>query len=247
MRMLLAFSLLVSLLSPVIGGEPKPTSADVEYGKHERNKLDFWKAESKKPTPLVIFFHGGGFKQGDKADIKWFVSVNKCLAKGVSVATVNYRFLEHVGNDYQKIMGDSEDSVKFILKNARKWNIDKKRVAVVGCSAGALITEWIGTKTKYASALGIFMQPYGADFLVLRGIKRSCPPIIMYHSSGPDDKVHHPTQAKKLKDICDKKRVECELWGSKKSGFTQLPNNEKPDVAMLKFFHKKWKLDWDKK
>jgi len=31
--------------------------------------LDFWKARSDEPTPLVIYIHGGGFTTGSKAMI----------------------------------------------------------------------------------------------------------------------------------------------------------------------------------
>ena len=36
------------------GGGPAPTETDVPYGDHERHVLDFWQAESDKPTPLFI-------------------------------------------------------------------------------------------------------------------------------------------------------------------------------------------------
>jgi hypothetical protein len=36
---------------------PKPTLSDVRYGPHERNILDFWKAESATPTPFVFIIH----------------------------------------------------------------------------------------------------------------------------------------------------------------------------------------------
>ena len=44
----------------------KPTLENVAYGQHERNVLDLWLARSDRPTPLLIFMHGGGFRQGDK-------------------------------------------------------------------------------------------------------------------------------------------------------------------------------------
>ena len=40
---------------------------DVRYGPHERNVLDLWLVKSDKPTPLVLFIHGGGFQTGDKS------------------------------------------------------------------------------------------------------------------------------------------------------------------------------------
>lgn len=40
---------------------PKPTLSAIHYGKYERNVLDFWKAKSDKPIPLVFVIHGGGW------------------------------------------------------------------------------------------------------------------------------------------------------------------------------------------
>ena len=47
-------------------GEMPPTHANIKYGEHERNVFDLWLAESKKPTPLAIYIHGGGFRAGSK-------------------------------------------------------------------------------------------------------------------------------------------------------------------------------------
>ena len=44
-----------------------PTYSNVHYGPHERNVLDFWQAKSDRPTPVVVFMHGGGVVSGDKA------------------------------------------------------------------------------------------------------------------------------------------------------------------------------------
>ena len=43
--------------------------ANISYGPHERNVLDFYRADSGKPTPLVVFIHGGGFVSGSKANL----------------------------------------------------------------------------------------------------------------------------------------------------------------------------------
>src|SRR5262245_9886680 len=48
---------------------PAPTVADYEYGHDsERQKLDFWRAESDAPTPVVLMIHGGGWVRGDKGN-----------------------------------------------------------------------------------------------------------------------------------------------------------------------------------
>ena len=88
---------------------PEPDHANVKYGPHERNVLDLWLAKSDVPTPLVIYYHGGGFRGGDKRTINVQL-LNKLREAGVSVAAANYRltngapiddyvafFLRHVG------------------------------------------------------------------------------------------------------------------------------------------------------
>ena len=51
------------------GAKPKPDLANVPYGPHERNVLDFWKAKSDMLTPLVVYIHGGGFRADDKGSV----------------------------------------------------------------------------------------------------------------------------------------------------------------------------------
>ena len=67
------------LLSTAVSGV-EPTFKNEEYDtKHERNVLDFWRAESSKPTPVVVYFHGGGFVQGDKGQIPSRAIIKKYL------------------------------------------------------------------------------------------------------------------------------------------------------------------------
>ena len=56
---------------------PSPTMSDVEYGKQQSQVLDFWKADADKPTPVMIYFHGGGFKKGSKKQISRDIRVDE--------------------------------------------------------------------------------------------------------------------------------------------------------------------------
>ena len=69
----LVLSLLVMAPSSVLAqgkakgapARPTPTVADFAYGHDsERQKFDFWQAESDAPTPLVLLIHGGGWRGG---------------------------------------------------------------------------------------------------------------------------------------------------------------------------------------
>lgn len=238
--------ILLSLFFTLIEAGAKgvePTQRDVVYGQYERSKLDFWKAESDQPTPVLVFFHGGGFKGGDKGSIHRFFPVETYLAKGVSCITVNYPFLQHTENNYGEIMMESKKAIEFIRNKAAKWNIDKKRIGAAGVSAGTLTTEWLGVSTDYISAMGVFLQPTGTPLFVLPWLDADFPPIMIYQASGQRDKIHHPDYAKMVKAACDKYGVECELWGTGKNGINKLPEGKNHKNEMLNFFLKQWKMN----
>jgi acetyl esterase/lipase len=71
---------------------PAPDLVNEKYGPHERNVLDFWKAKSDKPTPLVVYIHGGGFRAGSKEGY----NPAALLAKGISAMAINYRLSPEV-------------------------------------------------------------------------------------------------------------------------------------------------------
>jgi len=239
MLMVAACFALPAMLLPerALGGEA-PTHADVAYGDHERNKLDFWQAKSATPTPLLLYVHGGGFTQGDKAAVHRFVPVRRYVEQGISVASINYPFLQHTGNDYQAIMRHCEKALDFILSKRKEWNIDPRRVAVSGASAGALVSEWLGYSTGKIRVLGVYLQPMGTDRMILGRLRKGFPPMIIYQGSPPSDSVHHPRYAQMLKKACDSKGLTCVLWGTGKNGIEKHPKGKEPKEFMLEFFLK---------
>ena len=119
---------------------PAPDHADVQYGPHERNMLDVWLAPSSTPAPLVIYYHGGGFRAGDKRTLNVQL-LKKLLAGGISVAAVNYRLSGT--STYPAQMQDSALALQFLRLHARRYNIDPTRIGAFGGSAGAGISQWL--------------------------------------------------------------------------------------------------------
>ena len=72
---------------------PEPTLSDVKYGDHPRHVIDFWKAVSDTPTPLVFVIHGGGWQGGSKERVHRFAdAIATVLADhGISIASVIHR------------------------------------------------------------------------------------------------------------------------------------------------------------
>jgi acetyl esterase/lipase len=136
-----AGALLLAIVSVAQSAELQPTLENVAYGRHERNVLDLWLAKSERPTPLVIFIHGGGFRRGDKSAVRGRPVVEQCLASGVSFASINYRFLDHAG--IADILRDAARAVQFLRSRAAEWHIDPSRIAAYGSSAGAGTSLWL--------------------------------------------------------------------------------------------------------
>jgi len=121
-----------------------PTEANVRYGDHERQMLDFYKAASDRPTPLLFFIHGGGWVNGDKKGVK----VAPYLAAGISVVSINYRYswqaqLAGVKPPVKAPLEDAARALQFVRSKASEWNIDKQRIGASGGSAGACSSLWL--------------------------------------------------------------------------------------------------------
>lgn len=127
---------------------PPPTLADVPYGDHERQVLDFWQAESDTPTPLVFVIHGGGWQSGDKGRTGRFVQVERLLAEGISVASINYRYVAQaraagIEPPVKAPLHDAARALQFVRSKAAEWNLDKTRIGATGGSAGACSSLWL--------------------------------------------------------------------------------------------------------
>ena len=130
-------------------GRPAPDLKDHHYGAHRLQVLDLWKAKSETPTPLVVFIHGGGFRGGDKRGIRGDV-LNRCLAAGISYASINYRLTPEVS--FPQTHLDAARAIQTLRHNAKAWNLDPKRFASTGGSAGAGISMWLAFKDDLADA-----------------------------------------------------------------------------------------------
>ena len=222
----------------------EPNHKDVRYSKkYERSVLDVWTVESDKPAPLVVYFHGGGFKAGDKKVFYRSQFIKKYHPKGVAFATVNYPFLKHTNNSYAAIMSHAAEAIKHLGSNAKKYNIDKKRISVTGSSAGALISCYLGHGSKMPiQSVFAHQQPMGTPQLVIPILRKNGPPFILFNSSGPSDRVHHPDNATAVEKRCKQIGVFAKAYGSKQSGLAEVPKGQDIHDIVMKLFYKSWKL-----
>ncbi len=153
--------------------KPQPDCADFAYGPHERNILDLWKAKSDKPTPLVIFIHGGGFRGGSKDNLDGRF-LDLALKAGISVASINYRLSQHA--PFPGPMLDGARAVQFLRTKVKEWNLDPKRIAAMGSSAGAGISLWIAFHDDLA-------DPKSSDPILRESSRVACAAVIGAQSS----------------------------------------------------------------
>lgn len=103
-------------------------------------RLDlYYNNKSDKTTPLVINIHGGAWMHGDKESQTGFGSFFK---KGFAVANVEYR-LGTVAPAPAAIE-DVRCALIYLISNASKYNIDTKRIVMMGGSAGGHLALMAG-------------------------------------------------------------------------------------------------------
>jgi len=162
---------------PVLPPPPPATFANVPYGEHERQVLDFWKADSAVPTPVLFWIHGGAWNHGDKALVENSdISVKDFLKAGISVVSINYRYSgqsEALGikPPVKGVLDDAARSLQFVRSKAAEWNIDKKRIAVAGGSAGGCSSLWLAFHDDLA-------DPNSKDPVARESTKPYCAAVI---------------------------------------------------------------------
>ena len=133
--------------------KPTPNVVDMRYGPDTRHVLDVWKVPAlpgrSGPSPLVVFFHGGGFLGGDKSSVPAWL-VDRCLAKGIAVASANYRLSTQA--PYPAPMLDGVRAIQFLRYQADELGVDPERIAACGNSAGAGIALWVGFRNELADS-----------------------------------------------------------------------------------------------
>jgi len=136
---------------------PEPTLPDVPYGPHPKQRIHFWKspkASAEKPAPLLFFVHGGGWQGGDRLS-GLATMLPKLLESGVSVASVEYRFIreamdEGIDPPVKAPLTDAARALQTVRSKAAEWQVDKARVAASGGSAGACTSLWLAFHDEMA-------------------------------------------------------------------------------------------------
>lgn len=135
-------------------GPKVPGSETVAYGGDALQRLDVWRAKgTKAPAPLVIFVHGGGWKRGSKDNATGRFKAEHYPAAGYAFASIDYRLVPAATVEQQA--ADVASAVKALVDRAGALGIDRRRIVLMGHSAGAHLVALVGTDERYLKGAGL--------------------------------------------------------------------------------------------
>lgn len=149
--------------------------------------------------PLVIFMHGGTFKNGDRTAPELVDQATVLGKKGWVSASISYRLTAQGcwvidASCLEAIVDATEDAqaaVRFFRAHAAEYGIDPTRIAIAGSSAGAMTALNVGFRAVvpgnsgtpgYSSDVRAAVSLSGAR--ILGTCDRGDAPALLFHSAG---------------------------------------------------------------
>ena len=147
----------LDVLNATVPSDTYRNFANLPYGEHPRQRLDVYmpsqlladRALAAGGAPLVVFFYGGSWSSGDRADYRF---VGEALAsQGVAVVVADYRLSPEVR--YPVFLQDSALATRWAFDNAQKYGADPTRIFVMGHSAGAYNAAMLALDKRWLSGV----------------------------------------------------------------------------------------------
>jgi acetyl esterase/lipase len=219
---------------------------DVEFaevtnfeGKTEKLMLDVYSPDGDKETlrPVILWFHGGGFRPGNDKKQDYIVKFSKDFAKrGYVCVSVNYRIRENPKEDKAGTMADAlkdaMSGLSWIRSNQKTLGIDPQKIIVGGGSAGGMLTVNFGfrdqTPTEPWDKSGILglVNLWGSPepAYLFSTIDKNDPPMIIIH--GKEDKIVPFEYAVNLEKQLEANQVRHEFVPLEGAGHTPMKQYE---------------------
>ena len=149
----------LDVLNATVSSDTYRSAADLAYGNHPRQKVDVYlpsqplvdKSLAAGGAPMVVFFYGGSWSNGDRADYRF---VGEALAaQGIVTVVADYRLSPEVR--YPVFLQDSALATRWAFDNAQKYGADPSRIFVMGHSAGAYNAAMLALDKRWLGAAGL--------------------------------------------------------------------------------------------
>jgi acetyl esterase/lipase len=121
-----------------------PTRDGILYGTADGQPLtmDYYAPKGSGLHPIVIIIHGGGYHGGDSKSGSEAYVADFLAPAGYAVFSVNYRLAPRYPYPYMVL--DVQRAIRYIRFNAKQWNADPDKIALVGGSAGGFLSNMAG-------------------------------------------------------------------------------------------------------
>lgn len=130
-------------------GDGVATSA--AYGSEPRQQLDIYRPIDATDAPVVLFFYGGRWQGGRRAD---YAFVGEALAaEGVLTIVADYRQFPQVR--FPEFVHDAALAIAWTRAHAREFGGDPQRLFLAGHSAGAHIAALLATDARHLARVGL--------------------------------------------------------------------------------------------
>ena len=140
-------------------------------GNEEKLVLDIIRppaTDTMKYRPLLIFIHGGGFKNNSKNGAYSSLVCNSFAKRGYVTATIDYRLgvgKDNTNKDYFEAMyraqQDGRSAIRFFRRYAEKYGIDTSQIFITGSSAGSKTCMAIGYMEDNETPKEVDRQKWG--------------------------------------------------------------------------------------
>jgi acetyl esterase/lipase len=116
-----------------------------------RLALDVYRPGNAVHAPVVVFFYGGTWKDGERA---WYRFVGEALAGcGLVVIIPDYRKYPQV--KFPQFVDDAARAVRWAYDHAGEFNGDSHKLFLMGHSAGAHIAALLATDVRYLAEVNL--------------------------------------------------------------------------------------------
>lgn len=105
--------------------------------------MDVYLPDGKGPFPAIIYIHGGGWTSGSRSNYN--DTATFYAKRGIAGFAIDYTLSTGNYTAWPENIQDVIEAIRHIRENAKEYNIDPKKLAVLGSSAGAQLASLAGT------------------------------------------------------------------------------------------------------
>ncbi len=180
---------------------PRPAGVVVQhdrsYGPALAQSLDVYRpagVRSRRPRPAIVWVHGGGFGAGSRIARHSAAMARSFAAAGYVALAIDYRLLAvppcagatlstgRCVRASSTARDDARLALRWLRRHRRELNVDPRRIAIGGSSAGAITSLRVATEPVAGSRVAALVAisgglPRTAD------IDATDPPAILFNGS----------------------------------------------------------------